>query len=79
MELNPDMPVSFYVGDDQVEPKNPLTKKDFSCSDRMFAANVGLKFKTPEKYFLEDSFPQVEIFSCQDLGNFRQRTTSFRY
>ena len=27
-------------------------KKDFSCSDRLFADNVGVKFYTPEEFFL---------------------------
>ena len=33
----------------------PTKKKDFSCSDRKFAANVGLTFHTPEVYFLGES------------------------
>ena len=29
----------------------PGAKKDFSCSDRKFAANIGLAFCTPQEYF----------------------------
>lgn len=55
---------SFYVGDAAGRNKNPRTrKKDFSCGDRMFAANIGIKFETPEKYFLEDKYPEEEIFN----------------
>jgi bifunctional polynucleotide phosphatase/kinase len=47
---------SFYCGDAAGRPKawdgNAKTKKDFSCSDRKFAHNVGLPFKTPEMCFL---------------------------
>ena len=48
---------SFYVGDAAGRPDNwaPGKKKDFSCSDRKFAFNVGLKFYTPEEYFLSQS------------------------
>lgn len=48
-----DMTESFYCGDAAGRPKNwaPGRSKDFSCGDRMFAANLNLKFYTPEEFF----------------------------
>jgi len=45
---------SFYCGDAAGRPADhlPGRKKDFSCSDRLLAANLGLKFLTPEEMFL---------------------------
>ncbi|XP_066064633.1 LOW QUALITY PROTEIN: bifunctional polynucleotide phosphatase/kinase [Chamaea fasciata] len=46
---------SFYVGDAAGRPPNwapGRKKKDFSCSDRLFAVNAGLRFLTPEETFL---------------------------
>uniref|UniRef100_A0ABM0MWD8 Bifunctional polynucleotide phosphatase/kinase-like n=1 Tax=Saccoglossus kowalevskii TaxID=10224 RepID=A0ABM0MWD8_SACKO len=48
---------SYYVGDAAGRDKDwaPGKTRDFSCSDRMFAANCGLTFYTPEEYFLGEA------------------------
>ena len=66
---------SFYVGDAAGRVKSGKIKKDFACSDRMFAINLGIKFYTPEEFFLgkderEYIMPHVakELF-LDNLGN----------
>ncbi|XP_052225823.1 uncharacterized protein F21D5.5-like isoform X2 [Dreissena polymorpha] len=48
---------SLYVGDAAGRAKewSPGKPKDFSCSDRKFAANLGVKFQTPEEFFQGES------------------------
>ncbi|XP_005096369.1 bifunctional polynucleotide phosphatase/kinase [Aplysia californica] len=48
---------SIYVGDAAGRAKEwaPGKPKDFSCSDRMFAANIGVKFSTPEEFFYNEA------------------------
>ena len=54
-----DLSESFFVGD--AAGRLPYTRdrkmvpKDFSCSDRNLAANVGVRFETPEEYFLGEA------------------------
>jgi bifunctional polynucleotide phosphatase/kinase len=55
-----DMDASFYVGDAAGRAKTDKRKKDFAGSDRELAANVGIKFKTPEEFFLEEP---AEVFA----------------
>ena len=49
-----DFKKSFYVGDAAGRLKDKKNKKDFSCSDRMFASNIGINFYTPEVFFLKE-------------------------
>jgi len=56
-----DLDSSFYIGDAAGRPAQwkPGLGKDFSCSDRKFAANVGINFQTPEEFF--DGEAQAEF------------------
>ena len=55
-DIIPKAEKSLFVGDAAGRPANwkPKTKKDFSCSDRKFAYNAGIDFKTPEEFFFNE-------------------------
>ncbi|KAK1979184.1 polynucleotide kinase 3 phosphatase [Colletotrichum cereale] len=47
-----DLQQSIFIGDAGGRIAVSKTAKDFSCSDRNFADNVGIEYKTPEEFFL---------------------------
>jgi bifunctional polynucleotide phosphatase/kinase len=63
---------SVFVGDAggrTAQPKGPgAAAKDFSCSDRNLAHNIGIKYQTPEEFFLGEE-PR-DFARDFDLGNF---------
>ncbi|MCJ1344237.1 hypothetical protein MMC31_002440 [Peltigera leucophlebia] len=57
----------FFVGDAGGRPARSDAKADHSCVDRNFATNVGIDFKTPEEYFLnEKRQPFIRDFEPSD-------------
>ncbi|MCJ1249949.1 hypothetical protein MMC30_007175 [Trapelia coarctata] len=50
-----DLQQSIFVGDAGGRSARGATKADHSSSDRDFASNVGIGFKTPEEYFLDET------------------------
>jgi bifunctional polynucleotide phosphatase/kinase len=64
------MAKSFYCGDAAGRPKTKNRAKDFSDSDRKFAINCGLEFKTPEMYFLNEKEKLPEL--AFDIKQFKK-------
>ncbi|CAF4244268.1 unnamed protein product, partial [Adineta steineri] len=74
---------SFYVGDAAGRPDKWRTKakKDHSSADRLFAVNLGLKFYTPEEYFLGLSkaiydMPKFEPKSLRSIQSLLEPSTA---
>jgi len=60
----------IFVGDAAGRPAGPARKKgkkDFSCSDRKFAFNIGIPFKTPEEFF-NGAEPEAFNWDAPDLS-----------
>ncbi|KIY63839.1 PNK3P-domain-containing protein [Cylindrobasidium torrendii FP15055 ss-10] len=63
---------SFFVGDAagrRYPSKGKKENKDFADSDRKWAANAGLRFSTPEEYFLEKP-----VYADYVMGGFDAKT-----
>ncbi|MCJ1258884.1 hypothetical protein MMC24_006718 [Lignoscripta atroalba] len=73
----PDLAHSVFVGDAGGRPKRNGLKEDHSSSDRDFAANVGIDFKTPEEYFLNEATrPFTRTFEPSTYLNATTTSTS---
>ena len=68
---------SFYCGDaaGRVRGKG---KKDFSCSDRLFALNAGLKFYVPEELFLKRKCSEEIVMPTFDPKRFMKKAPQVR-
>lgn len=69
-----DKTVSIYCGDAAGRPAEGSRKKDFSCSDRLFALNVGLRFMTPEELWFDQ--PSSTVFDMPSFVPLKLNTQS---
>ncbi|VVU95764.1 Polynucleotide kinase 3 phosphatase [seawater metagenome] len=68
---------SFYVGDAAGRKKQGKIKADFSCSDRKFAFNLGIKFLTPEEFFLKQAINNKFMIQGFNPFNYNFETNKF--
>ena len=77
-----DLAASVYVGDAAGRQKawdgNAATKRDHSAADRKFAMNVGIRFATPEPYFLGHKEAEYKLDSLDIASFFTRQPTSKR-
>ncbi|EOA81178.1 uncharacterized protein SETTUDRAFT_100378 [Exserohilum turcica Et28A] len=72
-----DLDGSVFVGDAGGREAAGGVLKDHSCSDRDFAANVGIPFHTPEEYFRqEEPRPFVRTFDPTSLVKDRNQDST---
>ncbi|KAJ9656194.1 DNA kinase/phosphatase Pnk1 [Neophaeococcomyces mojaviensis] len=63
-----DMENSFYVGDAAGREQTDQRRKDHATSDRDLAANIGIKFQTPEEFFLGlETEPYLHSFEPREI------------
>jgi len=77
-----DKELCAYVGDAGGRPKDwrKGAKRDFSCSDRKFAANLGIRFYTPETYFLGlKPYPKFEWRSTNPITFYKAQKKKSLY
>ncbi|XP_013145078.1 PREDICTED: uncharacterized protein F21D5.5 [Papilio polytes] len=69
--LSVDMDSCFYCGDAAGRVANwaPGKKKDHSMADKLLAENLGLKFYTPEQFFLGHSVANVQMAKPEFIPN----------
>ena len=69
-----DLAASLFVGD----AGGRKAPKDYSDSDRKFAENIGVKFHTPEEYFLQAKVDKNWSYKGLDVRTIDQEGQSLR-
>ncbi|KAI4807134.1 PNK3P-domain-containing protein [Aureobasidium sp. EXF-8845] len=71
-----DLDACYFVGDAGGRTAlSKAIKADFSCSDRNLASNIGIKFMTPEEFFLEEE-PRAFVRSFDPTAEISLVSTS---